>query len=315
MTSAPRRHALGGTDVAAILGLSPFRSPYDVWLDKSGLNDDRDRSGNERTQWGKRLERVIAEAYTETTGRPHEWLDRTFGHPKFEHGCWTPDALLTQDNGGLDAKTCGPDQGRNWGDPQIEPDSVPDYIATQAHWYMSASEREFWDIALLVGGSDLRIYRIPRDREIEGVILDEARQWWAKHITEGVPPEMTCTPATEAYLKRRFPRGSGTLRVPNGNEAAIIEQFLEAREWKHDAETAYGDAEVRLKAAIGDDDGFSFSGGRITFKRTKDTVGVDWEALAKWAAGDDYARLAKQFYGVTRQGSRRLDVRVSEGKW
>ncbi|MDP3766551.1 MAG: YqaJ viral recombinase family protein, partial [Dehalococcoidia bacterium] len=65
---AARRAGIGGTDAAAILGLSPFRTPLDVYLDKTGAAQD-ERTETQPMRWGKALEPVIAEAVEERIGR------------------------------------------------------------------------------------------------------------------------------------------------------------------------------------------------------------------------------------------------------
>ena len=61
---AARRHGLGGSDVAAVLGLDPWRSPLDVYVDKV---EGSQRTENAPMQWGNRLEAPIADAYAERT--------------------------------------------------------------------------------------------------------------------------------------------------------------------------------------------------------------------------------------------------------
>lgn len=79
---AQRRTGIGGSDVAAILGLSPWRTPYQVWEDKTGRSDDQEETP--ALYWGRLLEDPIRQAYADRTGLTVTKPDRMFtseAHP------------------------------------------------------------------------------------------------------------------------------------------------------------------------------------------------------------------------------------------
>lgn len=307
-----RRKGLGGTDISAICGLDPRRSAFDVYCSKVGLLDDVVRETNERMWAGKKLERAIAEMYSEREGRRIHWWDQVSRHQKREWQLASADFFVDGNpmRIGADSKNVSWEFSHLWGEDGSE--DVPDWISMQMHWYLAFYDIEQWHIAALFGGNDFRVFKLKRDFELEEMLLDAGERFWRDNVLAGVPPEMTATPTAYAYLKARFPRNSGAMRVPTGEEAILIEEFLSARAAHKATEKVYQNAEVKLKAAIGTDDGFRLHNGRVTYNRIKDSMGTDHAALAQWAAGDDYERLARQFYGVTREGYRRLDVRIKD---
>ena len=60
-----RKNGIGGSDVGAIMGLNPWKSPVEVWLEKTGHSEPPDLSGKESVEWGNRLEAVVAEKFAD----------------------------------------------------------------------------------------------------------------------------------------------------------------------------------------------------------------------------------------------------------
>src|SRR5262249_36732423 len=163
---------IGGSEIAAILGMDPRRDAYSVYVEKLGLI--RRPAPGARMRWGKRIEQCIAQAYAEETNQQVEWIDETRVNRDREWQVCTPDAMVVDPNAaawgrryirGVDAKNVAWDQAHLWGEPGT--DSVPDPIFLQCQWYCSAEDLPWWDVAALFGGNDLRIYPIKRDPEIE----------------------------------------------------------------------------------------------------------------------------------------------------
>lgn len=306
-----RRSGLGGTDVAAILGLHPQRDAFSVYAEKCGLIQSS--PGTARMRWGSKLQRVIAEAWTETTGKPHEWVDQTRRGNAADFQIYTPDAMSLADARGIECKTAGLDRAHLWGDG---PDDVPAHYALQCHWYMSAASVPFWDIALLIAGSDFRIYTIQKDAEVEALILAEAEKFWRDHILTRLAPAPGPTRASIDALKQMFPKNTANLRPAKPEELPLIEALREAKAKENEAEAALTAAKGAIQLAIGEADGLELSPKeRITWKLCKDTMGTDWQKIAQIVCeANRLAGLIAANQIVVKKGSRRLITPRSWGE-
>lgn len=280
-----RKAALGGTDVAAIVGASPFASPWDIYARVTGLLDDVVTETNERMQIGKLMERPVAHLYTMRTGRAHEWRDTTQLDPKTPYFCWTPDAMVPKDRG-LDCKCVAWDQADKWGEGLKE---VPEHIAVQGQWYMARGGVPYWDIAAFFGGSELRIYTLQRDEEFIGLLEDEANRFWSDHVLAGKEPPVTATPTAKAYLKQKFPKDDGVLL---DTPSEVVADYIETRRQFKELEKRKDSMEAAIKLAIGEHYGLIGPWGKIT--------------LGTIAASEIAA--------YTRSSYRRIDVREKKGK-
>jgi len=271
-----RSTGLGGTDISAIVGLSPYKTAFDVWAEKTGQLAPK--PPNKRMRFGKMLEQVIATMYCaemeERTGREYivTWVDRPLHR---EHRPWqvySPDAFVEIKPNhlwecGIDCKNVALDQWHQWGEPGT--DEVPEHIACQFHWYMSATELPRWDAAVLLGGNDLKIYTVMRDQAIEAVLLEQGERWWKRHIIEGEQPEIGAGEGARRYLRERFPRNVSEIRPATEPELILLSQYSGVRERFQVLEEQKEVLENKIKLAIGDADGISFAGGRITYKLVK----------------------------------------------
>lgn len=314
-----RNTGLGGTDISAILGMNPFRGPWDVYALKCGLVET-DSAAGPRAEWGTRLQKLIAEKYAEETGLRVEWCDRSHRHPLRPWQIWTPDAFAYSAQSGpgeagtirgLDCKTAGLDQKWHWGDSGS--DEVPDYYSIQAQWYMSASGLAFWDIALLLAGSDFRIYTIEADKDIQETLLEEGEKFWAQHVLAKNPPDLGASELAKQYLRKRFPRNVTLVRQIEEDELDLIVTYAAVRE-EHAEKKALKDAlENQIKERIGHADGIQFTGGRVTWKKTRDSKEIDWEGIGRMylltLPREQQTKILDDFTS-TKPGVRRFDFRL-----
>ncbi len=279
-----RSQGVGGSEVAAIVGLDPRRDAFSVYAEKLGLVERAEPSP--RMRWGKRIERVIAEAYAEETRQTVAWCDETRANPQRPWQVMTPDAFVWRDGahaGGVDAKNVAFDQAYLWGDAGT--DAVPESIALQLQWYCSGEDLPWWDAAALFGGHDLRIYRVHRDPEIEAVLLEEADRFWRTHVLARVAPPIGSSATAAEYLRQRFPKNVEALRVATEHEASLIAELKVARSNFDIAEAAKKSIENQVKEAIGEADGLECALGKVTWKKDRDTMGTDWERIARFVRG------------------------------
>lgn len=187
---AIRKTGLGGSDAAAAIGVSPFRSPFEVYSEKRGEREPDDLSNNERVQWGTRLEAVIAEAYAERTGRRVRRINRVLRHPMHPFMLGNIDRDVVSEPRGLECKNVGYEAAHfsedAWGPSGSDKIPMPYFIQVQ-HYMAIKLDWEFVDLAALIAGNELRIYPIKRDEvTISALIKLEAAFMYNVH--NGIPP-------------------------------------------------------------------------------------------------------------------------------
>lgn len=152
-----RRQGIGGSDVAAILGLSPWKTPFQLYQEKRG--ESGDFSGNDRTDWGSRLEPTIRQWYADTTGRVVMVPNGIIKSPQHPYMQASLDGL-TECGRIVEIKTAR--SGQDWGEPGT--DAIPEYYLTQVHHYMAVTGLEVADVPVSIGGAPPVLYQVTRDR-------------------------------------------------------------------------------------------------------------------------------------------------------
>lgn len=306
-----RSLGVGGSEVAAVLGLDPRRDAFAVYAAKVGLL--KPTAPNPRMRRGKYFERGVIDWYSDITGQPTHWFDQTVQNPQRSWQVVSPDAWVLGISpdappriGGCDAKTVAFDQRESWGETGT--DIVPVPVNLQCQWTLSTVDLPWWDVAALVGLDELRIYRIHRSPEVEAILLDEVETFWTKHVLARVPPPPGPSPATTEALKQMFPKHVENIRCASAEEMPLVEALRTAKCAAKVAEKALAQAENQIKLAIGDAEGLLAGAEKITWKKDADSVGPDWKAVAA-ALCENEARLAELAAAhqiVTRQGARKL---------
>lgn len=299
-----RKTGIGSSEVAAVCGLNPWTSPHDVYLEKTGQIEPF--AGNEATEWGKILEPQILKRYVKRTGREITPNDQTFRHPERSWQLATPDAITVGPKRVVEAKDVGLRMSHDWGDELT--DQVPEYYLVQVAWQLSVLEIEVADVAALIDRR-LRIYEVPRDKELEEILLTKVYAFWIRNVKAGVPPEMTPTDRTIEYVKRRWSRETKPLRPANDWEMSVARQILGARESAKLYDEIDEKLSLQLRASIGDAEGVAGPDWKATWKVTKDSETTDWEHIAlglKRLASESEWDALMSIHTSRRPGHRRL---------
>jgi len=338
--------AIGGSEVAALVGLDPNRDAFSVYAEKLGLVEPAPPTP--RMRMGKKLERIIAEVYAEETGQCIAWCDRTMQHVDRSWQVFTIDAfvLATESPTGgqivsnmlryptppltlnlglaeynalglLDAKNVSWDQSPLWGEAGT--DQVPDRIACQIQYYLDATGLPWGDVAALFGGNDLRIYRVNYDANIADVLRGAAEEFVKNHLEPQIPPPIGHSDTAARYLKQRWPKNVQNIRQATPDEVMLMSRYKQERAVYNEALARKTDLEHQVKEIIADCDGIDDPVlGRVTYKYVKSQVGADWKAvaeaiLADWSNGiftepPDLTEYAELHQRVLREGFRRIAV-------
>lgn len=182
---AQRRTGIGGSDVAAILGLSPWRTPYQVWEDKTGRSEEQPETP--ALYWGRLLEDPIRQAYADRTGLTVTKPDRMFTSEEYPFMLANLDGIAS-DGRIVEFKTTSRSDG--WGEEGS--DEIPDHYQTQVQHYMSVMGAERADVGVLIAGRDFRIYTVEADAELQQMLIEEEAKFWELVKTD-TPPGVNCT--------------------------------------------------------------------------------------------------------------------------
>ena len=187
--SLDRSKYLGGSDIGAILGLSRFRSPLEVWMEKTGKG--LKKLDSLPLRFGSFAEEFVASEYSRSTGFDLIHDESIYVHPEYSFMSAHIDRFVLENDSPspsriLECKTANPFSLGDWG--EVGSDEVPLSYLCQCIWYMAITNLNRVDLAVLFGNSDFRIYEISRDLELESTILQKANFFWNEYVLKDVPP-------------------------------------------------------------------------------------------------------------------------------
>lgn len=191
-----RGKGIGGSDAAAILGLSSFKTPISLWRLKVGMDKDKDLSENEAVARGVRLEPAIRELFK----AEHEEFDVEYHqfdilkNEEYPFIFATLDGEITDRETGkkgvLEIKTSEPNSKLKW---EEWDGRIPDTYYVQVLHQLLATGYDFVIVkAYLInfnGDKVIREYRFDReDKEEElSVLLEEEKKFWDSVVSRRPP--------------------------------------------------------------------------------------------------------------------------------
>jgi putative phage-type endonuclease len=270
-----RRKGIGGSDAAAILGLSKYRSAVDVWEDKLGLVEERPQTA--AMAWGLRLEDAIASAYTETTGIR---VRKVPGIRRAHHVRDYP-MIASLDRRGEDGRVVELKKKRT--DADLSEDGppekrVPSDWYVQIQHYLEVVEADVADVAILVGGTDFRVISLPRDPDFGRDLRAEEGAFWREYVlTETQPP---VGPDDLAFLSRKYPISADEEKIAPAEISALVEAYLDTVDGIEELETRRDDYRAKLEDFLGTAARLVSSAGVVRWK-SHERTSTSWKAYAE----------------------------------
>ncbi|WP_454824472.1 YqaJ viral recombinase family nuclease [Paraburkholderia xenovorans] len=299
-----RKSGIGGSDAAAAVGLNPYMSPLELWLDKTGRDaglvkpDPHDTT--EPVYWGNLLEPIVAAAYTQQTGSRVRKVNAVLQHPTVPFMLANIDREIVGVPGAqiLECKTAGQFGARLWRE------GVPEYVVLQVQHQLAVTGKRAADVAVLLCGQKLEVHRIERDDGLIARLIQLEAQFW-QYVTNDTPPPADGSESADRALRYLYPGNAGTLDFTDDRrlstafaDLVAVRAEIELRE----------EQEAKLKQtiqqAMGDASRALFETGEVSFRRSKDSDGIDLKRLLA-----DHPELESQ-YVITKPGSRRFLINV-----
>jgi putative phage-type endonuclease len=180
-----RRRGIGASEIAAVMGLSPFATPLDVYASKLGLTPDQPETMPMRI--GTALEPTLKRLYEEETGHAVPWTQVEMESAYHPFLIATLDGVR-DDNRVIEFKSAGSGRARELGEDGS--DELPDHWILQGHHQLMVHDSDTMDFAVLTGGRslDFRIFTVRRDERVCAAILEAARAFWDMVLSRNPPP-------------------------------------------------------------------------------------------------------------------------------
>jgi len=298
-----RKRGIGSSDAAAAVGLSPYKSRLQLWLEKTGRDaglpqlDPQDDTSP--AYWGTLLEPIVAAHYTRRTGNRVRRINAVLQHPGEP---WMLANIDREVMGSaevqiLECKTAGIHGAKAWRD------GVPEYVQLQVMHQLAVTGKQAADAAVLVGGQELQVHRIERDERLIAQLIELERRFW-QYVERDEAPPADGSDSAEQALRALYPHDDGGVLDLSGDLAmsALFSDLLAVRQVLQ----TQTELEARIKQAIQQRMGTAsravFDAGEVTWRRTQDAQVIDVERLRR-----DEPELARCFM-TTRPGSRRFTV-------
>lgn len=219
-----RRKTIGGSDAAAIVGLSKYSSPFSVWCDKTGRVPDK--PDNEAMRQGRDLEQYVADRFMEASGKRVQRVNAMLYNSDYPFAHADVDRWVVGENAGLECKTTSTLDVK-----QFRGVDFPEKYYAQCVHYMAVTGAERWYLAVLIFGREFHVYTLERDEaEIEALMSAE-RSFWTMVETD-TPPGVDGADATTEALKTIYADSAPETCSLFGRESILDEYMALKRQIK-----------------------------------------------------------------------------------
>lgn len=300
---AVRKGGIGSSDAGAAVGLNPYKSQLELWLEKTGRDtalpklDPHDEESP--AYWGNVLEPVVAWHYSKRTKNKVRRINAVLQHPDPDLAWMLAnidrEVIGADDVQILECKTAGINGSRLW------KEGVPEYVQLQVMHQLAVTGKQTADVAVLLGGQHLEIHRIERDEQMIARLIELERKFWEYVVTD-TPPPADGTDSAEAALRCLYPVDNGQT-VDFSGRAGLAAAYLELKAVRQSiGEKEKREAQLKqlLQQAMGEASRAEFSHGYISWKKAKDSSALDVERMLK---EKPYLQVR---YAKLKEGSRRF---------
>lgn len=284
-----RQTGIGGSEIAAIVGLNQFKTPMQIWESKVNPIVE-DNATSEPAYWGNTLEEVVAKEYAKRTGRKIQRVNTQMRHPIFSFAIGNVDrAVINPDISGnvrwkdgklttdriLECKTANGFMAKQWGEAGT--DSVPDSYLIQCQWYLGITGASVCDLAVLIGGQDFRIYTINRDDELIDDLLNQGAAFW-ELVQNKIEPD----PVNYPEAVKKWANSDPSLSI-QADDLLVddLEQIQSIKAQMKELEAQEDGLKARVLYALKDAETLTYQGVKVATCKTQTRTSFDAKTFEK----------------------------------
>lgn len=252
-----RTRGIGGSDVGAICGVSPFTSARQIYLNKTGQFQDAlkpNDAAKERMHFGHMLEPIVADEYSQRTGNKVIAVNATLVHKDHPWALANVDRLIVDDDGRpvgiLECKTTSEYMNKEWESGEI----LMSYIY-QLNWYLWILGLEKGAFACLVGGNKFYYYDVFRNDELlENTIIPAAEKFWFENVLALKEPEMQATDTDFANSIYNTVVKNSEITLPDDETNELARTVFDCKAKIKELEKIMAEAQNRIKDRLQDNE-------------------------------------------------------------
>ena len=302
-----RKKGIGSSDAATAIGMNPYQSQLELWMVKTGRDAGLPKPNSDDPKspvyWGHVLEPIVAEQYSQQTGRKvrrvnavlqHSDPDKHWMLANLDYSVAADDEVQI-----LECKTAGEFGSRLW------KEGVPDYIQCQVQHQLAVTGKQAADVCVLLCGQELKIYRVERNEELIDALTALEREFWT-FVETDTPPPADGTDSADRALRHLYPVDQGeTLDFSQSKDlAGAFDELLAIRSEMDTLKSTESHLKQRIQSQMGEASKATFPSGSVSWKRSKDSVGLNTKKLLQ-----EQPELLER-YPLTRPGSRRFLIQA-----
>ena len=268
-----RKQGIGGSDASVVCGISRYKSPVELWMNKTGQLPDQE--AGEAAYWGTQLEPFVRAEFTKRTGIEVRTVNQLLQSEKYPFMLANLDGICEVPDVGtciFEAKTASAYKVGEW------EDTIPDEYALQLAHYMAVTGYAGTYIAVLIGGNTFKWKFIERDKELISMLIELESAFW-DHVQDRTPPPLDGSDASAKFLADRFcdsiPQSHITL--PD-TAVTLLAQYDEACEQLEIVTEQKQRAENLLKEMMGENE-VGTAGDRIVTWKSMSQERLDSKTL------------------------------------
>lgn len=267
-----RRHGIGGSDAAVVCGISRYKSPFELWLDKTGQLPEQE--AGEPAYWGTLLEPVVRNEFQKRTGievtTPKQLLqseEHPFMLANLDGICVHPELGTCV----FEAKTASAYKASEW------ENAIPDEYMLQIQHYMAVTRYKGAYIAVLIGGNSFKWKFVERDEKLISMLIKLESDFWA-HVQNNTPPPIDGSEATAKFLAEKFAECKSWVTTLPDSASDIIAQYDTVSAKLDELTEQKRLAENQLKEMLGKNE-YGTVGNSIVTWKTVSQERLDTKAL------------------------------------
>lgn len=262
------RHTyIGASDIGVIMGVSPFKTPFQLWCEKTQRVQLPDlEKTNESVRMGIVLEEFIAQEYAHRNNVQVRRAPKVYVHPDYPFIRAHADRLVTGTEKGLECKNTSEYNADKWKGADI-----PETYILQCQMCMGLSGKKEWDIAALIGGNKYKDKPLKFDPELFEMMIEKAVEFWNENVLKDIPPALT--DKDDDAMKDLYKEDNGNIINLSEASAETIDDFdslvaqrQELNMHKTEIDKEIKELDAQIKDVIKENQGVKTQKYKVTWK-------------------------------------------------